>query len=256
VPFRDARLAIVWVALFLAVIAYAARRLSKPWRASTSQDQASVRPPQPRMLVFLTIFCVSAYVVWLFQFFVIRYLCPVDMLAPLLILLLLAVVLGGSRRVLLSFTCICCFIVSWVQVGTYGWHIMWAKTYFEVGMPAIEEPDNALVLMGWENWPGLKYTNSFAYLVAFMPSQIRVIKIDSALTNPQLKMNKDVHEVVDNHQGPIYFMGLRHGIATYDAIFYEYGIRVNEADFQMIQCPILDVALWRAERITRIAQSR
>lgn len=257
VPFRDGRLAIAMAALFLAVIACAARRFLRAWRASTSCGLALVRPPQPRVLVFLTIFCVSAYVVWLFEFYIIRYLCPVDMLAPLLILLLLTVVLGGSRRVLLSFTCICCFIVSWVKVETYGWHNMWAKTYFEVAMPTIKEADNALVLMGWENWPGLSCTNSFAFLVAFMPSQMRFIKIDSALTNPQLRMYKDVHDLVDNHQGPIYFLGLFNGFASYDALFYEFGIRVNDVfDFQPVLCPHLDVVLWRAQRVKGPANSR
>src|SRR5262249_45752456 len=111
VPFRDARLAIAMAALFLALIVYAIRRLLK----ATSNDLASVKAPQPRVLAFLAIFCVAAYVVWLFKFFIIRYLCAVDMLAPLLILLLLAVMLGGGRRVLLTFACICCFMVSWVK---------------------------------------------------------------------------------------------------------------------------------------------
>jgi hypothetical protein len=109
--------------------------------------------------------------------------------------------------------------------------------------------------MGWENWPGQSLTNSFAHLVAFMPSQMRFIKIDSALTNRQLKMNKDVHEVVDNHDGPIYFMGLRHGITKYHALFHEFGIRVKEDDCQVIQCPFLEVVLWRARRVIPTADS-
>lgn len=256
VPFRDARLAIASVALFLGVVVCAARRLVKARGASTSQELASVKSPEPHVLAFLAIFCVSAYVVWLYKFFIIRYLYPVDMLAPLLILLLLAVVLGSSRRVLLSFTCICCFIVSWMQVETYGWHLKWTKNYFEAEMPTIKDTDDALVLMGWEGWLGKSRTNSFAHLVSLMPSQMRFIKIDSALTNPPLKMYKEVHELIENHQGPIYFMGFRYGIGKYDELFYRFGIRVNENDFQPIPCPYLDVVLWRAQRVTRVADSR
>src|SRR5581483_10289467 len=98
-------------------------------------------------------------------------------------------------------------------------------------------------------WPGMNATNAFNHLVTFMPRQMRFIRIDSALTNrPNMKMKDEIHALVANHRGPIYFMGLVHGITAYRAIFHGFGVRVPEDDFHMFECPYLDVALWRVER--------
>src|SRR5262249_30901099 len=88
VPFADLRLVLL---LALAVVACVAM----VWRAWRQHGQKI-----SRVAAFLAAYAVVAYLVWDAKFHVLRYFCPVLVMAPLLIVLLLRTLTPGPRTCL------------------------------------------------------------------------------------------------------------------------------------------------------------
>src|SRR5262249_7985489 len=147
-------------------------------RARASAEVARETAPKPAVRVgaLMVIFCLTAYVVWELQFCVFRYLCPVGMLAPLLITILLVPLLGSRRGVLIAFTAVCFMLVNRVRVGDYGRKV-WDPIFLDVEAPALADPGNTLVLMTASVRPGFRAPYSF--VVPFFPPEVRFIKIDT-----------------------------------------------------------------------------
>jgi len=104
VPFQDLRLALVGALAALVVIA-------KGWRRLRGQVPAVNTGPN-RAAACLLVFSGVAYIVWQGKFHILRYLCPVNLLAPVLIVFLLAGLLGWQRRLFLAATAACFLIVG------------------------------------------------------------------------------------------------------------------------------------------------
>lgn len=189
-PFFDLRAALVYV---LAIAALAAWPLRRRWIGAGTTTLADRHPANLVLAASLV-----AYLAWLKVFGVYRYLAPLEMLAPLLVLLLVdrlaltrwlhGAVLGGAAAVLVATT----------QPPNWG-RAAWGETYFGVQAPRIPDPDASMVLMAG--------TDPTGYLVPYFPPQVPFLRIEGWFVGPTATSNRHIEVMRDRiaaHDGPLY----------------------------------------------------
>ena len=192
VAFRDLRLPILYVLSAAALLAWPLRRR---W---IGPGHLAVADHHPGNLVLVA--SGIAYLGWLAISGVYRYLVPLEMLAPILIMLvvdrlalprwghgtLLGAILGASLAPL--------------QPGDWG-RAPWAVDYFGVAPPAIASPARSIVLM-----TGLE---PMAYVIPFFPPETPFLRIDGWFTGSPTNPHRHDHfmrQRIAVHGGPIYVL--------------------------------------------------
>lgn len=182
---RDPRLPLLLVALALVamLIALGKRRLVQP---------AAMRP-----VAFLGLFTLAAFVVWLFQFGIYRYLIPVELIGSFLLVLMawLALQAVPWRKTILTALCAAVVVVT----DRPGWGRMRFKpgeTYFGVQAPTL--PSGSLVLLY-----GLE---PLAYVLPYLGTSHRYVRPSSSLTHPSHshRLQREIAQAIETHRGPMY----------------------------------------------------
>ncbi|MDR3629660.1 MAG: hypothetical protein P4L42_04925 [Desulfocapsaceae bacterium] len=209
ISFRDLRFAVFLVVLALALFFLLWRRL-RPGQATGMIVKSGSDAERIRFSRFyLLVGALAAYCVWLKLFGIYRYLLPLEMLAPLGILLLIRTF--PWRPTLQDWAAALCavLILATLQPGNWG-RVAWGKAYFGFKTPPLKDPANAMVLM-----TGL---DPISYVIPFFPQTVRFLRIESYFTKPKdipngfdLRMQK----LIADHRGPLYV--LYHGPAAESA---------------------------------------
>jgi hypothetical protein len=208
VKFRDSRLAVLAVLLAGAAIAALVRRLRR----------RPVAPAGPPLTAFLVAFAVLSYVAWDARFHILRYLCPLQVVAPLTAAVLLRQFPLGRLR-LPAAAVVCALVVAGTRVNYYE-RLPWADTYLRLPDPPSVEPD-ALVLMSWKM---VEPTYPCPYVLTTIPPSARVIDLDAEYLEPGLPMRREADELIARHTGPIYLLSLAWPEADIAVRLTEYGL--------------------------------
>jgi hypothetical protein len=181
-----------------------------------------------------------SYVLWASMFGVYRYVLTLEMLAPLLVALGLALVLGERARIaaLAVFGCVAVLGVGWrwIPIGGVGW----SGGYVDTSLPPIAEPDRTLVLLA-----GIE---PMGYLVPAFPPQIPFLRIDGWLDAPSSHsaFGDRMRARIDAHDGPIFGMFVEHERARAVAAFAADGLMLASADCATIRSNIGEPLQWCA----------
>jgi hypothetical protein len=139
-----------------------------------------------------------AYLAWVKVFGVYRYLVPLEMLAPILILLIVDRLAFPRWAHGALVTGLLAVSLATMHPGTWG-RAPWAGDYF--GMPKLEiaEPRNAMVIMTG--------TEPMAWAIPFFPPEIPFLRIDGWFLAPDGRVNRSIQEMhrrIRGHAGPVY----------------------------------------------------
>lgn len=149
----------------------------------------------------LVLYFVS-YLVWLKMFAVYRYMIPIEMMAPLVILILLSFLLNRRLKVMvLVLPLVFVALIVHQKIPDWGRHA-WSEQYFSVQVPDIPVPEATIIIVPSD-------PNEIpSYLVPFFPSGIRFIRLKSWLTSPadNSRMQEELKGILNRHVGPIYSM--------------------------------------------------
>jgi hypothetical protein len=198
VPFRDLRFAVFSVMLILAILLL----LWRFFRSRQLFEEAVKTGSTGERLRYSRLFLLSGAIVacgvWLKLFAIYRYLLPLEMLAPLGILLLINTF--PWRPLVREYAALFCaiLILATLQPGNWG-RVAWGKTFFGVEPPPLADPANTLVLMTG--------TEPMAYMIPFFPESVRFVRIQSYLTGPADSPNgydKRMRDLVSRQRGPLY----------------------------------------------------
>jgi hypothetical protein len=176
---RDWRIPLLYGLLpFCALAAVVAGR-----RSDTAQLIAPVQPT--RYLLWLA---AAGYIIWLLLFSIYRYLVPLEMLAPLLIVLAIGLLpLTPKTKSFIAIALLLVVALS-VQPGNWGRKAGdWSERYISATVPAIDRPDNTMLLMaGFE---------PYSHLVPFFPPAMPAIRIQSNFASPD-QPEKGINRVI------------------------------------------------------------
>ncbi len=195
--------------------------------------QPARRIVDPIAARFLLVFAAGTYVVWLLIFGIYRYLIPLEMLSPLIIVaaisllplpalargVTIAVVLIGAQA-----------LASRGDEPRFGWQ----GRYVEVTVPSIPSPAQSLILMT-ETVPA-------AYVIPAFPPEIPFLRIQGWLVGSKdttSGFGAAMHERVARHGGPLYVLywplereGTIAALADYGLILDETACRPVETNIQ------------------------
>jgi len=204
--FRDPRLGL----LYLLLVAYVGKRL---WCRYKSRPETGGNAGLGLVLAFAA----SSYLVWQLAFCVYRYLAPLELLAPLLIVLLLvelvprpAIALAVSAAVLVA-------IVATVQMPTVE-RLPWQEDIFGVELPEPLPSDDSIVVLAGDD--------ATSYLVPYFPPAVRFMRIagNFGVPDDETLMNRDMRAVLAASTGPLYFLKGPYEIDHHSLALFDLGI--------------------------------
>jgi hypothetical protein len=148
---------------------------------------------------FFFIFAGVAYAAWVAVFAIYRYLIPLEMLAPLLIVAAVLVwpIHSSVRLGVIGVVLLATLAVERVTIERDSW----SGPYVKVGVPELQDPQHSMVLMsGYE---------PMAFVIPSFPKEIPFLRIDGWLAGAddrQSGLARIMHERVEAHTGPLYLL--------------------------------------------------
>jgi len=136
------------------------------------------------------------------MFSIYRYIIPLELLAPVFIIVIMRYVFPFERVFIRLAVGV--FIVMMVNVSpmNHG-RVSWAKSYFDVRVPTLENIADSTIIMAGDN--------PLSYVIPFFPKSARFISVSNNFTSPssetllQTKIKKILHDEGSN----IYLLGKR-----------------------------------------------
>jgi hypothetical protein len=158
VPFRDARFAVVFVAI--AIVASLA--LVRHW-----QRRATLIEAAEQRLGLLILFWLTSYAVWLKAYSYYRYAIPLELLAPAIVIGCTAYAVRDRIAALALMVSVCALLIGTTKPFDWG-RVPWSPSYFGVDRAELAPYAGATVLL-WDRPTG--------YLVPYFPESARFLRI-------------------------------------------------------------------------------
>lgn len=190
--FRDLRYPLLY-ALLLLVAGVMVWRRARPGRGPSSRLDARARA--------LLAFVVVSYVVWQMKFAIMRYIVPIELVAPLAMVILVRELFGPGR--IRGTATIALLVVVVIAMHPRTVHRTgWGPKYLEVVAPRFEEPASVMVVIADDR--------PWSYLVPFFQPEVRFLglanRFSRDLEGEQHLAKKRMFELMDEHQGEIYLL--------------------------------------------------
>lgn len=136
-----------------------------------------------------------SYLAWLKMFAIYRYIVPLEMLAPLGVLISLGCIPGSARsRLIIAGTVLTLCAATSVR-GDWG-RVPWGNRYVEIKMPALA-PNTMALMAGYE---------PIGFIATALPPEIPVLRIQSNFMHPDDTPSRftDIMKArIAAHQGPL-----------------------------------------------------
>ena len=220
--FRDHRVLVS----FFSVLAVAAVHLF--WR----RERPVARLSHPAATRYVLGAVSIAYVLWAVMFSVYRYLMPLEMLAPLVIVLAIGLFpLARPTRVAVAVGLLA-FVALSVQPADWG-RLAWTEKWVTVTLPALPRPDRTLVLM-----PGQE---PLSFLVPAFPPAVRFVRIRGPETGPGgtgAWFRNMIREIIDRHDGDLYGLFIPVDAGTAGAQVALHGLSIDWGACQTVSSSI------------------
>lgn len=172
------------------------------------------------------------YAVWVVLFCIYRYLIPMEMLAPLLVVAAVGCLpLPRSARRGLS-SALLVFLVATTLPGNWL-RVPWEDKAIEATIPPVESPENTVVLLAGHE--------PLSFLIPLFPKEMRFYRIDSTFTLPpsdEVGFRKVFRDAIASAPGPIRSLHIVTEEADVERKLADYGLRLDKASCQGITSPI------------------
>ncbi|CAO3423158.1 hypothetical protein [Azospirillum doebereinerae] len=166
VPFFDARVLALFVLIPVGALTAFITKSSRP-----RNDWLTEGPATRYLLVALTV----TYALWVAMFCIYRYLVPVEMLAPLALVMAVGL-LPLARRLRIGLAAgLLVLLQLTIQPADWG-RVAWADRWVTAEVPPIADPDNTMLLMAGY-W-------AIAHVVPSLPPRMPVVRIQSNFLQP------------------------------------------------------------------------
>ncbi len=208
--FRDSRFALLY--LLFAIFGVVLMR---------NRFLARQRPPlAPESRFILSFFC-FAFVIWLIQFSIYRYLYILEGLAFVCIAIILLHLFQSSKHALgiLSVLVFICLISA-----AYPKHqrLEWQDHYISGIIPALDNLDSAAIILGG-NRPS-------SFFIPGFPSTTKFVRLQSNMHNylsPKSKFITDSYQLIQNHPGPFYLLSWEKFLATEQMLLHRFRMEID-----------------------------
>jgi len=169
IPFRDPRIAVMFVLIVVSVIVWLSRNTLKGAKLrSTRLDKQQV---------IFWIFILVSYITWQKQFSYYRYLLPIEMISLLAISLLIYGLFKSLKNTATSIIFIVLTVITVFTIPINWGRIPWQHSYLGVNLPKSPAvgANSTVLIAGY---------NPFSFIVPSLPPSARVVRVQSNMANP------------------------------------------------------------------------
>jgi len=237
IAFTDLRVPVLYAVLLATPLVLLAGRR---WAVARPDPGSPPAVPRPAALYLLAAGGLS-YLVWLKLFSIYRYLVPLEMLAPLLLVAAIGLwpvarrLRVGLVLALLALVALTARPGNWSRIG-------WTERFVEIQAPTLADPDNTLVVM-----TGFAPT---AFLLTGFPETVRALRLHSYFAHPDqgdTGLNRMMADRIAAHTGPIELLVAPWELWTIGNILHRYALTADPAacrpvtsnlDEPMKLCPV------------------
>ena len=199
-----------------------------------------------RVSYFLLTFFTISYIVWQLKFSYYRYIIPLEILSPLIIVVFLTYIVRDVtlRHWYIFILFIIIAVTVWVPTQ---WRISWGKSYFRVRIPEVEQIENSIILMAGKD--------PSAYLIPFFPAGTRFVRLESYfkynIPSVETKFQKEVKALINDHKGPFYLLSREKYILERERVGESYNLRVYRDESYAIisEHEPKGLHLWKVQKI-------
>jgi hypothetical protein len=173
--------------------------------------------------LFVLAFCVFSYALWQTMFSLYRYIIPLELLAPLFILLIVRYIFPFERvfaRVSLGVFAL--IVLTMQPMGGWRGGRPWSAGHFAVGVPRFPGIDLATVIMA-DDAP-------LSYVIPAFPKGTRFVSVKNNFTRPtaQTKLQEKVREALAlGGNGDLYLLYKAKSRENYAGVLAAYGLRMR-----------------------------
>jgi putative flippase GtrA len=212
--FRDFRI----LALVTLVPLAAANRWRKPG------------PPSPAG--WLLAAGLLGYAAWVILFSIYRYLIPLEMLAPAMIVAAVGWLPVPGKAQALAAACALWLLVSCTIPGNWL-RVPWEAQAIPVEVPPVERPEQTLVLLSGRE--------PLSFLIPAFPKSLRFYRIDSNFAlpgDPGSGFRKQFHDAIRGHLGPLASLHLAAERDMAAAALAGYGLELDGPGCRPVSSPL------------------
>ncbi len=191
-PFRDARMAVGmslgWIFLLL---------ISFP----KDYFQSRIFKPISINLKFIISYFLICYLVWVIVFCYYRYIIPLELLSPILVLAFFSILNLRTAFNAILLTIIFTSIVAWTQIPTWG-RKDWSSDWLEIDPASLAKYENSIIVF----W----YKEPTSFIIPSFPKSTRFVRIHSnhLLTKESLLYQSAKKIIAEHYPGEIYLLNL------------------------------------------------
>ncbi len=211
IVFRDWRIAGAFIMLLLTPLAVLAGR-HIPREAPLAYIPAAT---------YICVASAVSYVMWLVMFGIYRYLIPIEMLGPVLVVIATTFWPGPTRfKTNLAIALMALLFVT-AKPGTWG-RIPHGEKFVMATAPEIANPDQSLVLMAG-NTPT-------AWVIPFFPPSMSFVRIQGFINGPDdgdTGLNRKIRARIDGHAGDFYMLATKYDLAFAQKMAAHYGLAMD-----------------------------
>lgn len=211
IVFRDWRIAAAFVMLLLTPLAMLVGR-------TMPRDDAAPNKPAAK---YICAAVAVSYAVWLGLFGIYRYLIPVEMLAPLLVVIAVMLWPGPARFKTNLVVAVLALLVVTGKPGTWG-RVPYGDTFVSATPPEIAEPAQALVLLAGHA--------PVAWTIPFFPPEVSFVRIQGFINSPEdgdTGLNRKIRNRIESTPGAIYMLAPQQDRAFADTMLSYYGLALD-----------------------------
>jgi len=218
--FRDLRILICFVAVPLAGVSVAYRKL----KGVPSSGTVAAPLESGYLLIALAL----AYLAWVIMFCIYRYLMISEMLAPLAIVLAIALLPISGRAISATSVALLALAVLTMKVPDWG-RVPWTERWVTATPPKIEDPARTIVLITGHE--------PLSYLIPTFPPAVRFLRIHGGFTGPyepSVRFNAEMRRIVATHRGPIKALYNPNETAFARKYLADYGLAIDPTQCQTV----------------------
>jgi hypothetical protein len=197
VGFRDIRLAVCYLLLMLvAFVIFYRGVLAAHGRVEVRQeirDQKKVR----QMALFTGVFFIPSYVLWLKMFSIYRYIVPLELLSPVLIIIILRYIFP-FEKVLLRISLTTLTLIILTTAPLHWGRLPWGESFFDVRIPNIKNLAQATVVMAGYD--------PLSYVIPYFPAGTRFVRIQSNFVSSRNLVQDPVSRILSYGVSNVYFL--------------------------------------------------
>jgi hypothetical protein len=178
--------------------------------------QPSVRLTDPAAARFILMVIAVSYLLWLKMFCIYRYAAPIEMLAPLGLMLAFDLFPGSARARVSALVMVLAVCAVANARGDWG-RAPWGERYVEIHAPKLA-PDTLVLMAGYE---------PVGFIAAGLPPELPVLRIQSNFVHPGDSLSRFTTMMkarIAAHTGPLALIYLRQEQGLVEKALAEYDL--------------------------------